>query len=208
MRPQATIYYDIISPFTHILLKTRGPIEQKLDLRPVPVFLPGLLRSQKNIGPAEIPSKREFSYASMVWRAEKLKIPFKFPPRHPFSSIAPMRLLTAIDPDMATIDKAFNFVFSDGRDPNEEWSAFCEAIGLPGSTPKPTDDAIKAKLTKNTEEAAALGIFGVPTIYFKERIFFGADSIDMLLDFIDQPNLFDEPAYKAALATENPLLRR
>ncbi|OQR98110.1 DSBA oxidoreductase [Achlya hypogyna] len=206
MKPPATLYYDIISPFSHILLQTRGPLERKLHLQPVPVFLPGLLRAQKNIGPAEIPSKRAFSYASMVWKTQKLGVPFKFPPAHPFSPLAPMRLLAQIDADLHTLDKAFSFVFADGRDPNDEWADFCAAIGLPRTTPKPSDDAAKAKLTNFTDDAVQRGVFGVPTIEFRDRLFFGADSIDMLLDFVDRPEMFDEPAFQAALATKNPLV--
>ncbi|KDO24784.1 hypothetical protein SPRG_22247 [Saprolegnia parasitica CBS 223.65] len=208
MKPRAKLYYDIISPFTHILLRTRGPLEAKLDLRPVPVFLPGLLRAQKNVGPAEIPSKRAFSYASMVWRSEKLGVRFKFPPSHPFSPLAPQRLLAHVDADLPMLDKAFAFVFADGRDPNDEWPAFCEAIGLPASTPKPTDEAVKAKLAKSTEDAVNAGVFGVPTIEYEGRLFFGTESVEMLLDFIDRPGMFDEPAFQAALNTKNPLLQK
>jgi len=42
------------------------------------------------------------------------------------------------------------------------------------------DDAIKQAVTANTEEAAASGIFGVPSLVFAGKLYFGCDHLDML----------------------------
>ncbi|KDO24785.1 hypothetical protein SPRG_20821 [Saprolegnia parasitica CBS 223.65] len=208
MKPRATLYYDILSPYAYILLKTRAPLEAKLDLRPVPIYLPGLFKTHSVVGPMAIPSKRAFIYASVVRTTKKLGIPFKFPPRHPFPATPALRLLAQEDADLAMLDKAFDFVFGHGQDPDEKWPEFCAALGLPISTLKPTDAAIKAKLIANTEAAARQGVFGVPTIAYKDQLFFGADSMEWLLEFLDDPSMFNDPAYKAAWATENPFARK
>ena len=52
MKLKAYFYYDIISPYAYLLLKSRKILEDKLELIPVPIFFPGLLRLQDNRGPA------------------------------------------------------------------------------------------------------------------------------------------------------------
>ncbi|OQR98106.1 DSBA oxidoreductase, partial [Achlya hypogyna] len=187
IKPRATFYYDILSPYAYILLKTRAPLEQKLHLRPVPIFLPGLFKAHGVVGPMAIPSKRAFIYASVVHTTKKLGIPFKFSPRHPFTAVSALRLLTQIDADLNQVEMAFDFVFGQGNDPD--------------------DNDIKAKLIANTVEAARRGVFGVPTIEVNDRLFFGSDSMEWLLEYVDNPDMFSDPEYAAAWTTENPLSR-
>ncbi|ETV98960.1 hypothetical protein H310_08439 [Aphanomyces invadans] len=205
MKPVGRFYYDIISPFAHLFLKMRAPLEKKMSLTPVPIFLPGLLRSQKNIGPAEVDVKRAYSYASAVWRANKLGIPLKFPPRHPFAPVAAQRLLLSLNADMDTVERAFEFVWAQGNDPDAQWGDFCAALGLPRTTLKPQDETIKQALIQNTTDAAAAGVFGVPTVEVDGHVFWGCDHIDWLHDYLDNPDMFTDPAYSRTLATENPL---
>jgi 2-hydroxychromene-2-carboxylate isomerase len=43
------------------------------------------------------------------------------------------------------------------------------------------DAAVKAKLRENTERAAARGVFGVPTFFVDEDMFWGHDRKDYVL---------------------------
>jgi len=60
--------------------------------------------------------------------------------------------------------------------------AIADAVGL---GPRPMaevveDEAIKAAVAANTDEAVASSLFGVPSFVFGSRLFFGADHLDML----------------------------
>jgi 2-hydroxychromene-2-carboxylate isomerase len=208
MKTNAFFYYDILSPFTYFYLKLREPLEKDLNLIPVPVFLAGLLRAQNNRGPAEIPTKREYAYKHCVWFAKHHHIAFKFPPRHPFSSAAAQRLLLQMNASLSVVEKAFDFVWRYGNDPDQQWSEFCVAIGCPADTPKPQDEQIKQHLMQNTNEAASHQIFGLPTVRLENQIFWGCESIPWLMEFIKNPSMFDDPAYEAAIHTENPLINK
>jgi len=208
MKQRGYFYYDIISPYAYLFLKMRGVLEKRLDLIPVPIFFPGLLRIQDNRGPAEVPEKRAHTYTFCVWKAKQLNIPFRFPKRHPFASAAAQRLLLEKNADFNMIDRAFDFVWGQGGDPELDWDKFCKAIHLPEDTPKPQDEIIKQALIKATEDAANHGIFGVPSIRINRQVFWGCDSIDWILEFLDKPDLFSEPAYRDALMTINPLLNK
>jgi len=45
-----------------------------------------------------------------------------------------------------------------------------------------SDPAVKDRLKRNTEEAVARGVFGAPTFFVGEQMFWGQDR----LDFVDQ----------------------
>ena len=42
------------------------------------------------------------------------------------------------------------------------------------------DPQVKARLVANTEEAVARGVFGAPTIFVGEQMFFGQDRLDFV----------------------------
>ena len=44
------------------------------------------------------------------------------------------------------------------------------------------DPEVKAKLIANTEEAVARGVFGAPTMFVGEEMFFGQDRLDFVRD--------------------------
>jgi hypothetical protein len=60
-------------------------------------------------------------------------------------------------------------------------------------------------LIANTQEAVDRGAFGVPTLAIGERIFWGVDAIDWVIDYLNHPAMFDEAAYQAAASVPNGL---
>ena len=204
-KTDGVFYYDIISPFTYLFLRQREVLATRLNLIPKPIFFPGLLRLQDNRGPAEVAEKRVHTYDFCIWNAKKHNIPMKFPARHPFPSVAAQRLFLQQNADWAMLDRAFDFVWEEGRDPDLEWPDFCASMGLPSNTSRPDSAEIKASLTKETEQAARQGIFGVPTIVVNQRVFWGCDSIPWVLDYLDNPTMFERPEFQQLRAIENPL---
>jgi len=206
-KPQADFYYDIISPFTYLFLRLRAPLMERLELHPRPIFFPGLLRLQNNRGPAEVSEKRAHTYDLCIWMAKRHGIPMQFPKRHPFPSVAMQRLLLERNADWTMVDRAFDFVWAEGRDPDLEWPQFCAAIGLSDTTPRPEGPEIRQRLTDETAKAAACGVFGVPTVVLGGHVFWGTDTIAWVLDFLEDPAMFDRPEFRALRAIENPLIK-
>jgi len=52
---------------------------------------------------------------------------------------------------------------------------------------------VKECLRRNTEEAISAGVFGVPSFVARGELFWGDDATDMLVDFIKNPALFEDP---------------
>jgi 2-hydroxychromene-2-carboxylate isomerase len=192
---KGTLYYDIISPFSYFYIKQRHRLDKRIDIKPVPILLGGLLRATDNRGPGEIEAKRPHTYQYCVWLAEKLGLAFRFPERHPFLTVAAQRLLVQQDAHWGMVERAFEYVWVEGKDPNLSWPEFCQYLGLAATTPKPDAPEIKAKLIANTECAKADGAFGVPTLVLNEHAFWGVDTIDWALDYLDRPSMFKESAY-------------
>lgn len=208
-KPSAYFYYDLVSPFAYLYTRLRRRVAAHVDLIPVPVFLGGLLREVQNVGPAEVPSKRAHLYDFCIWRAHSLGIPMRFPPSHPFSSLAAMRLMTAINADWDTLDRAFSFVWVEGRDPSAEWDNFCNAVQVPAQYKNLNSgfsDQVKASLAKNTKDAASAGVFGVPSVVLDKRVFWGVDTIEWLIEYLENPQMFEHPDYARLRSIRNPLM--
>jgi 2-hydroxychromene-2-carboxylate isomerase len=201
----ATLYYDIISPFAYLYIKQRARLEHKLNITPVPILLGGLFRATDNKGPGEIAAKRPHTYQFCVWQAEKLGIPFRFPEHHPFMTVAAQRLLVEQQADWPMVEKAFDYVWVEGKDPNLSWSDFCAYLDLPSDTAKPESPEVKAQLLANTNQAKADGAFGVPALILNNHCFWGIDTIDWALDYLARPGMFDEASYVYAGNVPNGL---
>ena len=202
----ATLYYDIISPFAYLYIKQRKRLEVKLNITPVPILLGGLFRATDNKGPGEVAAKRPHTYQFCVWQAEKLGIPFRFPEHHPFMTVAAQRLLVQAKADWSMVEHAFDYVWMEGKDPNLSWSGFCTYLGLPADTAKPESPEVKAELIANTNQAKADGAFGVPALILNQHCFWGVDTIDWALDYLDRPGMFEEAPYAYAGNVPNGLI--
>ena len=201
----ATLYYDIISPFAYLYIKQRQRLERQLNIRPVPILLGGLFRATDNKGPGEIAAKRPYTYQFCVWQAEKLGIPFRFPEHHPFMTVAAQRLLVQEKANWTMVERAFDYVWVEGKDPNLSWSEFCTYLGLPAETAKPESPEVKAELIANTNQAKVDGAFGVPALIFNQHCFWGVDTIDWALDYLARPSMFEEASYSYAGNVPNGL---
>lgn len=202
----ATFYYDIVSPFAYLYLKQRSRLEKALDIKPVPVLLGGLLRATENKGPGEVAAKRPHTYQFCVWQAERLGIPFRFPEHHPFMTVTAQRLLVEQNADWKMVERAFDYVWVEGKDPNLSWPEFCSHLGLAADTPKPESAEVKTQLIANTNQAKAAGAFGVPALVVNQHCFWGVDTIDWVLDYLARPSMFAEPSYAYAGNVPNGLV--
>ncbi len=73
---------------------------------------------------------------------------------------------------------------------------------------EPDSDAVKQRLRANTDEALALGLFGVPALVMDGRIFWGFDALPMVKAWLDGDAWFDSGAWEAAARTAVGVQRR
>jgi len=154
-------------------------------------LLAALLRHWGTKGPAEVASKRIHTYRYCTWTASTRGIPFRMPPRHPFNPLPTQRLLVALGGTLSHVEKAFDFIYARGRDPERDWSGLCDTLDATNADALIGDPAVKQQLIANTEKAADVGVFGVPTFILRGQLFWGADTIAWLNAFVDDPGMFE-----------------
>lgn len=193
-------YFDLISPFSYLHLKQFHRLPAGLEIEYVPVLFAGLLKHWEQKGPAEIPAKRIYTYRHVTWLAAHLGIPFKVPPAHPFNTLHALRLVIAADPTRAHVETTFDMIWQEGRDlmAPENLAELGRRLGLEDVESALADESVKARLKTNTESAIAAGVFGVPTCLIGEALFWGQDSLAMMLGYLKDPRLFDTPEMRRA----------
>lgn len=191
-------YFDFISPFAYLQSERLASLAPLIRVRYRPVLFAGLLEASGTLGPAEIASKRTFTYRFVVWQAAKLAIPIKFPHEHPFNPLPLLRLALACDCDPAAIHRIFRFVWRDGRLPDLpiEWAELANDLGLPDAQSRIADPAVKDALRRNTDEAVTRGVFGVPTLAIGDMLFWGLDATEMARDYAAAGGRFTDPEYE------------
>ena len=187
-------YFDFISPFAYLQQTRFSQFPDQIIINPKPVLFAGLLNHWGHKGPAEIPSKRIFTYKYAVWLSRKLDIPLRMPPTHPFNPLRALRLAIAMENDLTSIRHIFNYIWRDGLSTEDDtgWFEFAAKIGINNPDDLTARPAIKQQLRQNTEEAIQAGVFGVPSIIADGHLFWGFDATDMYLDFLQNPKLYDE----------------
>jgi 2-hydroxychromene-2-carboxylate isomerase len=192
---RARWYFDLISPFSYLHLKQFHRLPVDFQIEYVPVLFAGLLKHWENKGPAEVAPKRAYMYRQVAWLGRHLGIPFRMPPSHPFNSLHSLRLVIAAGPTRAHVETAFDMIWKEGRDLQDakEVAELGRRLGIGDVPAALADAAVKAELKVNTETALAEGVFGVPSFRLGEALFWGQDSLDMMLDYLKDPGLFDTP---------------
>jgi len=184
--------FDVISPFSYLAFPRLRELPDSVELQVVPVLLAALLDHFGQRGPAEIPSKRRFTYRFVLWRARRLGMPLRMPPAHPFNPLAALRLVIAAGSTTRAAGTVLRAVFAEGRDVTQPAVIADLAAELSVADPQAAlgDPAIKQRLRDNTQWACSRGVFGVPTLVIGEELFWGHDAIDMALDYLRQPQAF------------------
>ena len=179
-------YFDFVSPYSYICLHRLREVSAPISYKPV--LFAGLLNHFGQKGPAEVPAKRRWTYRWCTWWAGELGIPFRFPAAHPFNPLQHLRLAIACGSTAEAVKRIFESIWTSGGDPNDP-ARFSELYRALGVSPEDLS-ARKDELRRNTDEAAAKGVFGVPSFVVDGEVFWGADSIDFLNAFLRNRNLF------------------
>ena len=195
-------YFDFVSPFAFLQSEQLGTLPSKVSVRYRPVLFAAILDANGQRGPAEIPTKRAFTYRFCLWQAKRLGIPMRFPPEHPFNPLPLLRLAIACDSTAAAVHAIFRFVWRDGRLPDLpiEWAELIEMLGIDAAAARIEAQDVKDELRRNTDEAIGRGVFGVPTLAIGEELFWGADATPMAIDYVAAGSRFADPEF-ARVAT-------
>lgn len=191
---QMTWYFDIISPFAYLQSTQLARLAPHATITFKPVVFAGLLQHFGNIGPAEIAPKRQWTFEHVAWTAHQLGVPLTLPAAHPFNPVAILRAIVAAGSTAHAVRAAFEYVWVQQGDLNDLSALYKTLAIAPEAISTPH---VKAELIANGQAAIAANVFGVPTAVVDGNAFWGVDSTDMLLAYVQGDKWFESLAYLA-----------
>ena len=183
-------YFDFISPFSYLHWQKVRALPEAVT--PVPIVFGAVLSACGQKGPAEIPGKREFTYRHVLWQSRQEGVALRFPPAHPFNPMAALRLCVAAGSSALAVDAVFDWIWKQGNPGDSIQSLLPVAAALGIDPAMAQDEAVKARLRANTEEAIAAGVYGVPTLAFDGQLFWGNDAHDFAVAALRNPDVLTE----------------
>lgn len=182
-------FFDVGSPASY-LAWTQAPAlvaRTGATLRYRPMLLGGVFKATGNASPAAVPAKGRYSRHDMQRFARRYGVTLTMNPHFPVNTLMCMRLATAaLDTDQndTLLRALFEGLWRQERDlsdPEVLGRTLAEA-GLDASdwAARAQTPAVKDALKATTEEAVARGVFGAPTFFVGEEMFFGQDRLDFV----------------------------
>ena len=182
-------YFDYISPNAYLAWTQLPRLAEKcgFTIEPCPVLFAGLLEAHGQLGPAEVPAKSLWMAKNNARKAVRLGVPLNPPAFHPFNPLLALRVSSlplAAAERVALIDALFQAVWVRGLHVSEPAvvERIADELGLRGAAlvAESARPESKAKLRRQTDEAIALGVFGVPTMIVNNELFWGYDDFEQL----------------------------
>ena len=207
MKKKIDFYFDFLSPYSYLAWTWLR--QQPLEITYIPVSIASIVSHYETKGPAQIKPKRNYLFKDLLRFTKLNHIPFTTPAHLPFNSLYALRLClksVAFEQQKPVIDAIFRAGWEHGLDIGNDDSLkqFLSAF-------TPTEELfarMEAKesridLKKNIEAALERGVFGVPTFFVDEEMFWGNDSIKYLEMHLEGCDPLDFDKYQNFL-TKHP----
>ncbi len=186
--------FDFGSPNAYLSYKVLPGILERTGagLKIVPCLLGGIFKATGNQAPmiafANVAGKLAYEQLEMERFIRRHSLDdFRFNPHFPVNTLLLMRGALVAEEEgslQAYIDAGLKAMWEQGlkMDDPEVFIAAMDAAGLQGQHlfDRTTDADIKARLVRNTEDAVARGVFGVPTFFVGNEMFFGKDRLEQV----------------------------
>ena len=190
MTKEIHFYYDFSSPYTYIAHKRIKKIEKNKNINFLykPMLLGGLHKLAGITANAFIGHKNEFMIQDCEMISKKLRINFHFNDKFPINSLYLMRGTLVLEDDILKnyIDTFFDSYWQFNLDLSDRniFKKKLNEIGI--NIDKFFQDIekkeVKEKLKLFTNEAFSKKIFGAPTFLYNNKIYWGQDRLDYVVD--------------------------
>jgi 2-hydroxychromene-2-carboxylate isomerase len=183
-------YFDFGSPTAYLayrqLLQFNAAYGLNIDYRPI--LLGGVFKATGNTSPVAVPAKGNYMLEHDLPRfATRYGVDLVFNPYFPLNTLTLMRGAIAthrMDCFEHYVNTVYRAIWVEGKnmgDPDVVIEVLNEAeLDTQGILALASDDDVKASLIANTDAAVARGIFGAPTMFLDDEMYFGQDRLDFI----------------------------
>lgn len=193
MSKTVEFFFDLGSPATYLAHTQLPKICRQTDSQLIyrPMLLGGVFKATGNASPITVPAKGRYMFQDLDRYAKRYGVPLKFNPNFPINTLMLMRAVTGMQlrhPErfQAFIDCLFHALWVEGRrldDPATVAAVLTQNGFDPNEVLALTaDETVKAALKESTEEAVQRGVFGAPSMFVADQLFFGQDRLDFVLE--------------------------
>lgn len=191
MNKTLEFFFDLGSPTTYLAYTQLPGIcaETGSQLVYQPILLGGIFKATGNASPITIAAKGRYMLQDLARYAKRYGVPLTFNPHFPINTLTLMRAVTGIQlhqPErfIDFIDCLFRALWVDGRNLGDP-AVVAQVLAEHGFDPAQVlelaqDEAVKDALKHKTEEAIARGVFGAPSLFVGQQLFFGQDRLDFV----------------------------
>ena len=193
-------YFDFASPNAYLSHKVLKQIVEKknVEVKYIPVLLGGIFKATNNKPPMEqffgVKNKNEYQNLEMERFNKRHGLHnFKMNPHFPVISLQIIRGAVAAEMDGYLedyIDKVLVHMWEEPKkmdDPEVIKTAYDESgFDSEKLMAQMQDPDVKAKLISNTEAAVERGVFGIPTFFIDDEMFFGKDTLWQIEEILEK----------------------
>jgi 2-hydroxychromene-2-carboxylate isomerase len=191
MHRSVEFFFDFGSPASYLAYTQLPKIAAECHAQIVwrPMLLGGVFKATGNSSPVTVPAKGRWMFGDLNRWAKRYGVPFAHNPHFPVNTLTLMRIATGLQmvqpADFANYsDAIFGAMWRDGRNLGDPalLSAVIVQAGLEAEATLAlaAQADVKARLITVTEEAVARGVFGAPSFFVGDQMFFGQDRLDFV----------------------------
>jgi 2-hydroxychromene-2-carboxylate isomerase len=184
-------YFDFGSPAAYLAYTQLPQIcaDAGAVLAWKPMLLGGVFQATGNRSPAEVPAKGPYMNVDLQRYARRYGVPFVHNPHFPINTLLLMRGATGMQMQQpgrfgAYVDAIFHAMWVEPRNLNDPATvgSVLQAAGFDPAALLALANAqeVKDRLKTNTQEAVARGVFGAPTMFVGDQMYWGQDRLDFV----------------------------
>lgn len=182
-------FFDVGSPATYLAWTQLPALAERQQAQIVwkPMLLGGVFQATGNSSPASVEAKGRYTRQDFQRYARRYGVQLNHNPYFPINTLQLMRGATAY---LGTADferylqAIFTAMWIDEQDMNQP-DVVGKVLAKAGFDPaavlqRINDPQVKEQLKHTTTEAIARGVFGAPTLFVGDEMFFGQDRLEFV----------------------------
>lgn len=191
MTKSLDFYFDFGSPAAYLAYTQLPKIcaESGASINWLPMLLGGVFQATGNSSPAAVPAKGKYMFGDLQRFAARYGVPFKHNPFFPINTLMLMRGAVGLqmrkdDRFGAYLKAIFEAIWVDGKNLNDlaVTGAVLHDAGFDAAAMLAlvNQQDVKDRLKALTQQAVERGIFGAPTMFVGQTMFWGQDRLDFV----------------------------